>query len=122
MKMLRAIAFGILASFVLAYLGSLVVAGLMLRHVPIHFAAFLAFWPLIVLAVGAFVGGISEPDHARFAAALSLVPGALWLLIMLNRGDQTWSSRAITIAGAVVCIALCIASASVTSAWRSKAR
>lgn len=117
MKLFLGIVLGMLASFVLTILGEVVVfSGSMPKGVRLLFLEF----PVVALAVGTLVAIIVR-DKARVAAALSLIPWTIWLIVATNGSHSTVSRWVTTIAVVSVCFALGVGAAAFVSGRLSRA-
>jgi len=110
MKLFLVIALGVFASFALTILGEQIVFGSMSQSARLLFPELL----VVALVVGALVGLVAR-HKARIAAALSLAPWAVWLVIATNAGHSTISRWVTTITVVSVCFALGIGAAAFVS-------
>jgi hypothetical protein len=106
MKLFFVIVLGVFASFVLTILGEQILFSSATPSVRLLFPEF----PVVALTVGILVGLIVR-EKARVAAALSLAPWTVWLIVATNGRDSTVSRWVTTIAIASVCFALGIGAA-----------
>jgi hypothetical protein len=106
MKLVVAVILGVFASFPLTILGEQIVFYSMSQRVRILFPELL----VVALIVGALVGLVVR-DKARIAAALSLAPWAVWLVLATNAGHSTVSRWIMTTAVVSVYFALGVGAA-----------
>jgi hypothetical protein len=106
MKFFSVIVLGVFASFALTILGEQILFSSATPSVRLLFPEF----PVVALTVGILVGLIVR-EKARVAAALSLVPWTVWLIVATNGKDSTVSRWVTTTAIALVCSALGIGAA-----------
>lgn len=110
MKMIAAIGLGLVLSFGLTIVG----ASLATNFTSIRFLEIGVLCPLIALAVGASAGLVVR-KRARIAAALSLAPWAIWLVLATNAGHSTISRWVTTTAVVSVYFALGVGAAGLLS-------
>ena len=106
MRMIAAIVFGVVLSFGLTIFGEYVVVNAMSNR----FLGVGVLCPSIALIVGASAG-LANRSKARIAAALSLAPWTVWLVIATNAGHSTVSRWVTTTALVSVCLALGVGAA-----------
>ena len=106
MKLFFVIALGVFASFALTILGEQMIFGSMSQRARLLFPELL----VVTLVVGVLVGLIAR-HKAGIAAALSLAPWAVWLVIATNAGHSTVSRWATTTAVVSVYFALGVGAA-----------
>lgn len=110
LKLLGVIAFGVLASFALTLLSELLVSSMPIRGWHLYVWLLGPEFPLIALLVGSVVGMITK-NRAKSAAALSLAPWAVWLIVGTNESHPTVSSCVTTVALFSVYMALGVGAA-----------
>ena len=106
MKLVVVVILGVFASFALTILSEQILFSSMTASVRLLFLEF----PLVALTVGALVGLLVR-EKARLAAALSLAPWAVWLIVATNESHSTVLHWVTTIAVVSVCFALGIGAA-----------
>jgi hypothetical protein len=107
MKLFVGVVVGVLASFALTILAALVAFS---SWMPNSVGLLPLELPLVALVVGVLVGLIVR-DRARIAAALSLTPWAIWLILATNWSQSSVSRWVTTIGVVSVCVALGIGAA-----------
>jgi len=106
MKLFVVIVLGVLASFALTILAEQIVFSSMPKSARLLFPELL----VVAVTVGALVGLMGR-HKARIAAALSLAPWAVWLILATNGSQSTVSRWVTTIAVVSVYFALGIGAA-----------
>ena len=106
MKLFVVIVFGVFASFALTILSEQILFSSMATSVRLLFPEF----PVVALTVGVLVGLLVR-EKARVAAALSLAPWSVWLIVASNGSHSTVSRWVTTIAVVSVCFALGVGAA-----------
>src|SRR5579863_10467717 len=101
MRMIAAIVFGVVLSFGLTIFGEYAVVNAMSNR----FLGVGVLCPSIALIVGSFAG-LAIRSKARIAAALSLAPWSIWLVIATNGGHSTVSRWITTTVLVSICLAL----------------
>jgi hypothetical protein len=110
MKLFIVIVLGVFASFALTILSEQLVFGLMSKGARLPFAELVVINPLIAIIVGILAGLLSR-GNARLAAAWSLAPWIVWLVLATNGMHSTVFRWATTIATGLLYLAAGIGAA-----------
>jgi Ni/Fe-hydrogenase subunit HybB-like protein len=110
MKLFVVIVLGVFASFALTILSEQLVFGLISKGARLPFAELGVVNPLIALIVGT-LAGLFMKNKTRVAAALSLAPWTVWLVLATNGSHSTVSRWATLIVIGLLYLALGIGAA-----------
>ena len=121
MKKIAIVILGVLTSFGLTILAARILFRFASTDSDLRFAIRYISSPLIAVVVGYLVGLVSR-DGAKFVAGLALVPWTLWFVLTTNWRAAAFSQIAITIASAVVYLALGVGAAAIAGKQMAASR